>query len=132
MRLRRLVALGFAALLVAGAGAAMARSGFHNSTLKVTQYPPVNGIEDVVKGRVTSPRGACVPGRTVKVYSYMQHRMLATTKSGKTDAGGHWTVKGTAYHKGRIKAKLTAAKIGGVGHRSTCRGDTVIKNFKPK
>lgn len=130
MRLFRFVVVFVVASFALGALAS--GSGFHKSTLKVIKLPALGGPQDIATGKVTSDTAACVPHRTVKVFSYAKHRMLMFTDSDQTNSNGKWTAKAQAKHGGRIKAKLTPGKIGQVGNRSTCRGDTVITDLPDK
>jgi hypothetical protein len=128
MRWSRLLVLGAALVLAFGAHA-IARSGFHNTALHVKSYPGAGEMEGYTKGSVNSPTNACIPGRTIKVISYAEHRVKQNVDSVETDSTGHYKGWSMRFPGGRIKVKAILSKIGHVGNRSTCKGDTVIKDF---
>jgi hypothetical protein len=74
-----------------------------------------------VSGAITSPKGRCVPGRTVRVTSGPTETLQSPYGSSTTDALGHFEVSGSApagsffsifvdkRRRGNIVCKTTAA-----------------------
>jgi hypothetical protein len=69
-------------------------------------------------GEISSPHGACLPGRLVKVLKQRSgdDRLVGSDRSSST---GQWIVEGNA--NGRYYATIRSREVGRGGHEHVCR-----------
>jgi hypothetical protein len=107
-------------LTTAGVGSAAARGTEYRTGFTAFKYKLSAG-EAEVRGKLGSPKGACVKSRNVKVYRKQggeKTRLGAAT----TDGAGKFAIDlpGGPLQDGKYYAKVTQRTIGESGDRSTC------------
>ncbi len=118
MRLRApIAALASGALLAAG-GAGIGIAATHAPTEVTLKSPAANTF----KGRVSSPRGVCVPNRTVKLFQRRLDQTAALISEGVSDKRGAWRIGLEGQLTGKFFAKVRSREVGSLlckGGRST-------------
>lgn len=118
--MRRTIAFALTPMLVAGAASAIAVAGPYPTTVTTKGTAPLSGSKSIATGTVTSPKNACVPGRTVELTTYDGDQNVILTDSGTTNKRGIWAAAFKPLPGGHVKVKALRSKIGRPGHRSTC------------
>ena len=123
MRLRTLATLLVAGLLLGGGVAAAAKPTFEST---ITYAGPFAGepFHGVMTGRVDSPKHACIAGRTVKLFLDDGGGTLALADTDRTSGRGVWAAEAPTFSTGKVT--VLKRQIGKRGHRSLCKGASLI------
>jgi hypothetical protein len=95
-----------AAGLIAAGGRAIA---VPHAPSEVTLKSPV---PNVFKGRVSSPKSRCVPGRTVKLFQRRLDRTAALISKDMSDSHGIWRIDLEGELTGKFFAKVKFRQVG--------------------
>lgn len=101
-----IAALAMAAILV---GAAAGASGADHAPTSVTLGSPA---PNTFKGRVSSPKGACVPNRAVKLFQRRLDGEVSLISRGASDKRGIWRIALEGQLTGKFFAKVKHRQVG--------------------
>ena len=130
------------AVLAGGVGTASAHTTGFPSSLTLS-WSPINqgvaGVNSKWSGEVDSPKAACKPHRTVRLYRQASAAatpvFLAETKSSADPAVGVGSyaiyTDGSPPQPGRYFTKVTRKNIGPPGHHHICRAARSNDYFEP-
>ena len=107
-----------AAAVLSGGGAASGLGTAHAPSTVTLKSPTPNTF----KGRVGSPKGRCVPKRTVKLYQRRPDGEAALISRGISDERGIWRIALEGQLTGKFFAKVKYRLVGSLlckGARST-------------
>jgi hypothetical protein len=119
MNYRMLASLSAIGALALGGGVAEAHNTTFPTSVEFQTDYTVNGQVGVA-GQVSSPRAACVPNRTVKVFAIFQNGSRELVDIARTSENGAFAAIGDFGNAVDALAKVTRKNIGGSGHRHIC------------
>jgi hypothetical protein len=130
--MKRRILIGFAlGALVLVTSPASAHETSFNSTIKIDGLVGVTVNDYRYYGHVRSPKGRCVSGRKVKIFSLTSEgRKLIdtdrTSRNGFWFGGGDFTPAGVTGTHG-VRVRVVRRDIGPRGHRHVCRADAATE-----
>ena len=123
MKRRSLAAVTAAALVLIGAGSALARTTSYPSSISVLTpvYDEGGGTFDLA-GHVSSPHRACVGRRKVKLYVLHQDGSRTLADSDRTSTRGIWGAEMTIGPQDVGKVFVIKKNVGTHRHPRRCKG----------
>ena len=127
MKRRILSAFTAAALVLIGAGSAVARTTSYPSSISVLTpvYDEGGGTFDLA-GHVSSPHHACVAGRQVKLYVLHQGGSRTLADTDRTSTKGIWGAEMTIGPQDVGKVFVIKKNIGTRRHPRICKGSSLL------
>jgi len=133
---RSIVAMAAVAMLVSlGAGPAGAHDERYKSRLTLKEpafVVPTRGTF-AYRGRITSERSQCEPGRTIALYRKQPGSPEVEVGNTETNAEGKYSITLEVNMAGKYYARASKGSYGGAGHDHVCLADESGKvDFPPE
>jgi hypothetical protein len=127
MKRTSLPAVTVAALVLLGAGSALARTTSYPSSISVLtpSYDRGGGTFDVA-GHVSSPHHGCVAGRKVKLYVLHQDGSRTLADTDRTSTKGIWGAEMTLGPQEVGKVFVTRENLGTHRHPRICKRASLL------
>jgi hypothetical protein len=118
--MKKTIAAALGALLLLGAGSALARTTYPTTILE-KYAEPTSGAKSLTLGLLESPKAACLSRRTVTAKSYDDASKLLYTDQDTTSKNGAWELRVKPFANGHVTFKVKRKKI---GRHATCQSGT--------
>jgi hypothetical protein len=77
-------------------------------------------------GTVESAKGACIPGRTVRLFEVVDDGPDQLVDVARSSRNGAWAGRGDFSGPGDARVVVERRRLGGRGHRHICKADELL------